>query len=278
MPLSTHIRNYGDRNSEEVQDAARTFLEHPAKWNYRSEAIALSAVRTFRLSGQYQEAEDMLARFPSTDSTLVNATRLDNQGRVYHDTDRFAQAGSCYERGISLISGGDSEKIFSRLASLCNNHGYNLLSRTDGREDLHFAGLHLGDSQKLYEKLGEDGREGLAYVLIHLAELERTKGDLEKARESLDWALEIETELGNEIGKALAYQEMGRIFLAQGDMPPAHRHSTTARLLIEKHPVCKRIRADILLDLTKVLEKTEVNPRPFLIEAVNLYDSMQWPE
>jgi len=240
--------------------------------------VVLASSRLHRLRGEYTAAERDLGLLIGSADPLVQAARLDNLGRIYFDTQRFKEADDAYSEGLLRTTepnNGRFEEAKRRRASLINNLGYNILTRADRKADVNEASRWFDSSLSMYQEL--DDLEGIAYVLIHQVELERKRGNLFKSEDLLSDAIEREQEIRNFAGLALAHQQSAKNILVQHQLGMAHHLFKVAYHQALKVPACRRIRADIAADLSRV-SRALSHKEDFTRIARTLYSKMDLPK
>ncbi|HET9909356.1 MAG TPA: tetratricopeptide repeat protein, partial [Anaerolineales bacterium] len=95
----------------------------------------------------------------------------------------------------------------------------------------------LQESQKLYEELGADGKQGKAYAIWGLGTTASYKGNNDKAKALTEESLALFRELGDKFGITECLNTLGDIALTQGDYEQA-------KLLWQESLVLKRERGD----------------------------------
>lgn len=270
MPLQEILKEYEKRFPRAVEIAAGILATVPIGGKEFRNGIILQAVRNKRLRGEYKGAKELLDEL-LLEEGLVKIAYWDNCGRIFHDLGNFISAQECYETGLKSLENVMVNKE-SRRASLLNNLGHNFVVRDDGKQDFSIAEAVLLESKSIYEKIKQE--EGRAYTLIHIGELQSEQKKYDGALNTLKESLGIEKALSNLSGIALAEQQIGRVLLAQGDREKAIDYLHRALCDIGQAKLCRRILAEIIVDLGKAAS-TEENKKLLFKKGFELYSSMK---
>jgi tetratricopeptide (TPR) repeat protein len=142
------------------------------------------------------------------------------------------QARSCAERAIALFEMERDERSITRAE---NNLGLVLLKLGD----LAGATRHLEASLVLSRRL--DLRSGQAHVLLSLAELERTRGDLEMSKTRAEEALRAAYEAGETLSGASARLELAHALHLMGRDEECDRCMADAIRLLASSGASRRL-------------------------------------
>lgn len=274
--------------SKANEKVAAALVRFPLFWSEFQERAALQAVRDKRLKGDYYGAKNLLEMLPTKrpatpEEYSVRAARLDNEGRIYHDLGKFADAEIRYHHALDdLLRNGKKEdsgserserKELNRRASILNNLGHNYTVRDDDLDDFSRSEDLFKESLGLYLDL--KNTEGIAYVLIHVGEMFCRQGDLNKSRKVLMKALRLEEQIKNDPGRALAYHQLAKVEFMESKSSDYKWHLSMAHKFIMKEPLCRRIRADIAFELGFMIPDGKSSH--YIEEARALYSSMNPP-
>ena len=247
----------------------------------REARFSIQLSRVYRLMGEYDAAKLALQPVKSSPYPWVIAAKLDNLGRIFHDTFNFRAAHHAYIEGYGYTEQFEGIQRERRVASLEHNLSHLELTRTDRIRDLDFVQRGLFGALRIYNQLNDE--EGYAYVCIHMAQLAREQGSLLGADEFVKEAIKIEEKLRNRPGLALAYQQSAQNALTQGESGLGIHLLRVANKVIQKVPACRRITADITFDLAAVLSEVEgieiraEQARMLTEQARALYEEMDLP-
>jgi tetratricopeptide (TPR) repeat protein len=217
-PLLLYRKHYRDR-----LDLARRGIEAGRGWGntFAEAAMHKQLGLACTTLGRHDEAERHLRRSLAQSSALDDsrgvADAAEGLGLLYLETGRVETAVEQFERVLALNRGAGAD----RQAGLVM---INLARAVARLGQTRRALRHLEEARTIFDRLADVDPYNGARVLVALAELHCTAGDLDAATATAQAGLDAMRRLGSEHGEAEAHEVLAEAELRRGDVAAAREH------------------------------------------------------